>query len=122
MSELREAIPVLAAVDVAATVAFWVDVLGFTRDFEVDGFAGVSRGPVHLYISGTPDQLVPDNTQAWIVSADIEALHASWADRVPAETPDHPAPALTAPARTPWGTFEFALRDPAGNCVHFVAG
>lgn len=122
MSELREAIPVLAAVDVAGTVAFWVDVLGFNRDFEVDGFAGISRAGVHLYVSGTPDQVVPDNTQAWIVAADIEALHAEWASRVPAETPDHPAPALAPPGRTPWGTFEFALRDPAGNCVHFVAG
>ena len=120
MSELREAIPVLAAVDVPAAVAFWVDTLGFTRDFEVEGFAGVSRDGVHLYISATPDQLVPDNTMAWLVAGDLDALHAGWAGKVPPETPDHPTPAMTAPAQTPWDTYEFAIRDPAGNCVHFV--
>ena len=120
-ANLVAGIPVLAALDVTGNVAFWVDALGFTRDFEVPGFAGISRDGVRLYVSATPDQVVPDNTQAWIAARDLDGLHREWSAHVPAETPDHPRPALTTPAPTPWGTVEMVVRDPAGNCVHVVA-
>lgn len=120
MSEMLGAIPVLAAVDMKANVDFWVEALGFTREFETDGFAGLTRDAARVYVSSTPDQLVPDNTMAWVMVRDLDALHAEWAERVPPEDATHPKPAMTPPHDTPWGSREVTVRDPAGNCVHFV--
>ncbi|MDW5324879.1 VOC family protein [Plantactinospora sp. KLBMP9567] len=121
MPELLHAIPVLAARDVPADVAFWVNTLGFGLLFSVDGFAGVARDGVQLYISAVDDQAVADGTQAWIGVADLDGLHAEWTVGVPGSFADPSGPAMTEISDRPWGR-EFAVRDRAGNCVHFIDG
>ncbi len=120
MVKFTGAIPVLTAVDVPAGVAFWVGTLGFEEDFADDGFAGIHRGDVQLFISRTEHQLVADNTSAWVEVLGLDELHAQWSRVLSTDYADASGPAMTAVTDTPWGR-EFAVRDPAGNCVHFAA-
>ncbi|MEU5127904.1 bleomycin binding protein BLMA [Streptomyces mobaraensis NBRC 13819 = DSM 40847] len=121
MVKFLGAVPVLTAVDVPANVSFWVDTLGFEKDFGDRDFAGVRRGDVRLHISRTEHQIVADNTSAWIEVTDPDALHEEWARAVSTDYADTSGPAMTPVGESPAGR-EFAVRDPAGNCVHFTAG
>nr|5CJ3_A Chain A, Zbm binding protein [Streptomyces pilosus]5CJ3_B Chain B, Zbm binding protein [Streptomyces pilosus] len=118
MAVLLSGVPVLAALDVSTTQKFWIEVLGFTEEFLTEDFGGVSRDGVELFICSVEDQVVPDNTQAWLRVRDIDALHAEWSARVSSDYADASHPAMTAIREVPWGR-EFGLRDPAGNLVHF---
>ncbi|MFF9118724.1 bleomycin resistance protein [Streptomyces massasporeus] len=120
MPALVSGIPVLTALDVPATQRFWTEVLGFDEEFATEEFGGVSRDGVELFICSVDEQVVPDNTQAWVRVRDIDALHAEWSARVSQDYADPSHPAITALAEVPWGR-EFGLRDPAGNLVHFSA-
>nr|AIW09265.1 GFP/zeocin fusion protein [Cloning vector pTcHS-Nluc/Orange-G/Zr] len=119
-AKLTSAVPVLTARDVAGAVEFWTDRLGFSRDFVEDDFAGVVRDDVTLFISAVQDQVVPDNTLAWVWVRGLDELYAEWSEVVSTNFRDASGPAMTEIGEQPWGR-EFALRDPAGNCVHFVA-
>ncbi|ORT56067.1 VOC family protein [Streptomyces sp. CB03238] len=118
MADLVSGIPVLTALDVPATQKFWTEVLGFSEEFRGDGFAGVSRDGVELFICSVEDQTVPDNTQAWVRVRDVDAFHAEWSARVSLNYGDPSHPAMTEIQELPWGR-EFGVRDPAGNLVHF---
>lgn len=121
MPKLTSAIPVLTALDVAAAVQFWTRQLGFSELFNSAGeFAGVGRDSVTLYISYAEDQSIPDNTQAWIRVADLDALHAEWQEVLGADAAGSSDAILTDIGEMPWGN-EFVVIDPAGNCVHFAA-
>lgn len=120
MAKLTGAVPVLAARDVSGTVDFWTNRLGFIQDFAADDFAGVVRDDVTLYISRVEEQVVSDNTQAWVSVRGLDELYAEWAAVVSTDFGDTSGPAMTEIGERPWGR-EFAVRDPAGNCVHFVA-
>ncbi|GAA0493355.1 VOC family protein [Streptomyces sp. NPDC046215] len=120
MVKFTGAIPVLTAVDVPAAVSFWVKSLGFTEDFADAAFAGVHRGDVHLYLSRTEHQVVADNTSAWIEVTGLDELYEEWSGVVSTDYSDTSGPALTGIENSPAGR-EFAVRDTAGNCVHFVA-
>jgi hypothetical protein len=116
---LRSAVPVLAAVDLPGCVAFW-NALGFSGGAVGDDFATLRRDDVELFVArvGADAQVVPDNTQAWVRVAGVDALHAEWKTKVPPASPDVRTAALTAPTDFPWGR-EVVVRDVAGNCVHF---
>lgn len=117
-ARLRTAIPVLTAVDVATATSFWVDTLGFSGGLVDPQFAIVRRDDIELFLTTVETQLIPDNTQAWIRVSDLESLHQEWAGKVPAHFRETSGAAMTPIQSQPWGR-EFALRDPAGNCVHF---
>lgn len=120
MAKLTGAVPVLTARNVSETADFWTKKLGFTQEFAEKDFAGVVRDDVTLYISWVEDQVVADNTQAWVSVRGLEKIYAEWAAVVSTDFSRVPGPAMTEISDRPWGR-EFAVRDPAGNCVHFVA-
>lgn len=120
MVKFTGAVPVLTAVDVLANVAFWTETLGFRKDFGDAVFAGVSRGGLELFVSRTDDQVVADNTSAWVRVRGVDDLHKAWSAVVSTRYADPSGPAMTEVGDSPAGR-GFALRDPAGNCVHFVA-
>lgn len=116
MARMRRAVPVLAAVDVEKNARFWIDRLGFEGGVVADGFAIVRRDDIEVFISSVSDQIVPDNTMAWLRTDDIEALHADWSSRVPTDR-SVDGTLITPITDQPWGR-EFVVIDPAGNCVH----
>lgn len=110
--------PVLGAHDVAATVAWYVDKLGFSRLFDDGGapvrYAGVQRDGVELHIQwhdvesfAGPDGDCP--AYRFLVN-DPDALFT-----------EYNAKGVTAsPVRdTPWGTREFGVYDPNGMALSF---
>ncbi|MEU6189626.1 VOC family protein [Nocardia sp. NPDC047038] len=118
VSTLVGAIPVLTALDVNSNLKFWGSTLGFSITHAGEGFAIVARDDVVLHISAVESQEVPDNTQAWIRVREVDGLFREWSAAVPVGF-EKAGAALTEILDNPWGR-EFALRDPAGNCVHFV--
>lgn len=118
MAAMLSGVPVLTARDVAGTQDFWIEVLGFTEEFRTEEFGGVSRDEVEMFICSVDDQLIPDNTQAWLRVRGIDSLHAEWSSRVSSNYADPSQPAMTEIREVPWGR-EFGVRDPAGNLVHF---
>lgn len=116
MTRLIGAVPVLTAVDVATDSAFWVERLGFTGGLVDDGFARLRRDDIEIFIAAVSDQVVPDNTMAWLRVTDLDGLHAEWSRLVPADRSED-GTVVTPISERPWGR-EFVVIDPAGNCVH----
>ncbi|WP_281063803.1 VOC family protein [Rhodoferax aquaticus] len=56
MPTLRNVRSVLAVQDLQASVAFYRDNLGFSTDFEFDGWSFLSRDGVQLMLGHCPDQ------------------------------------------------------------------
>ena len=117
---VRSAVPILPAADTAASLEWWTQVCGFTetfRDNTPPTYAGISREGTHLHIAGMSDRelarTVGDQTMVRIVVDDVEAMYAEYQQR---GGKVHPNGSLQT---KPWGTTEFAAKDPNGVCVTF---
>ncbi|GAC1544908.1 MAG: hypothetical protein NVS2B17_26680 [Candidatus Velthaea sp.] len=107
--------PVVPARDVAASIAFYTEILGFDetfRDDEPPKYAGVARGAAEIHLFACDDHRIAEWTAFRIGVHDIEALF----EHCLARNIVHPHGAL---ARKPWGTREFTVVDPAGICITF---
>lgn len=118
MPTLKNAVPVLTAVDFPAAVAFWRDVLGFAGT-DHGQFATLHRDGVDLFISAVDNQVIPDNTMIWIRTDDLSGLYADWSARIAASEYAGKT-RVVGIQQQPWGE-EFVIVDPVGNCIH-VAG
>lgn len=102
--------PILRVADLAASLAYYTDVLGFTIDWNYEGLiASVSRGRCTLFLSERGGQGNP-GTWVWIGVSDVEVLHADYVAR-------------GATIRLPPTNFRWALEmhvgDPDGNVMRF---
>lgn len=107
------AIPILRVRDMAASVRYYTEVLGFKVDWGFPSedhsfFASVSRGRCHLFLSeGDQGHF---GTWVWIDGKDVEPLHEE-------------LKAAGAKIRNPPTNYEWALEmqveDPDGNVLRF---
>jgi len=109
---------VLAVRDLAASTRYYVEVLGFSRDFDDagGGWSFLSRGGCRLMLGECPQaapagELGDHSYVAYVVVEGVDALHAEVAARGAAV----PAP----PATQPWGLREFGVRTPDGHRFTF---
>lgn len=112
-SALVSATPVLPSLDIARTVAFYCGTLGFEEVHAAPReYAIIERGPVELHFWYTEHAALPKASGCRVQVAGIDAMNAlcQVAGIV------HPNAPLTA---KPWGTREFAILDPDGNCLTF---
>lgn len=108
------ATPVLASLDIARSVAFYGDQLGFTSLYAEQGVYGVvMRGAVSLHFWACGERHIAENTSCRVRVDGIDALYADCVARAIV----HPNAPL---ADKPWGSREFAIVDPDGNLVTFV--
>ncbi len=108
---LGKAIPVLASLDMARTLQFYRETLGFsTRHFEAEGYGIAQRGDTELHFWACSEKHIAENTSCYIRVADIEAVHRELSARLPA---------LGPVVHTAWGMDEFYLIDPDGNLLKF---
>jgi catechol 2,3-dioxygenase-like lactoylglutathione lyase family enzyme len=124
-ANLQKIHPVLMAGDVLAALEFYRR-LGFAVVFQDDvaepKYAAVRRDEVELHIqwADAGQWAYPTDRPAYrFLVSDIDALYA---DFVAAGVVDRNSPGESpwaAPARTPWGTYEFHLRDPGKNSLQF---
>ena len=113
---LVAATPVLPSLDIARTVTFYRDKLGFTEVHAAAGMhAIVERGPVELHFWLTKDAALPKASGCRIHVTGIDA----WYSICQAAGIVHPNGPLTT---KPWGLREFAILDPDGNCLTFHQG
>ena len=109
---------VLAVQDLRVSTDFYMNILGFTRDFgdESDGWSFLSRGNVRLMIGDCPG----------IVSAGEVGDHSYFAyinvdnvDELYAEISANGYPTSSVPTTKPWGLREFGVKTPDGHRIVF---
>ncbi len=115
MSEiaLTQAIPVLSVEDVAKSVAFYEERLGFTKAFEFGPYAGVVRQGVMIHLNGTADDWSKPANTCRIDVTGVDALHAEM-DAQGVVKPDERI------GDTPFGMRQFSVVDPSGNRITFA--
>ena len=104
-----------AGSDVDATLAFYVQKLGFTTRYtqgEPTEMAIVTRDAVEIFLCRNDDRYVAEQTCFRIHVQHVEQLYREYQ----AQGVIHPHGQLTT---KPWGTQEFAILDPAGVCITF---
>ena len=113
-TQFISATPVLASLDIARTVAFYREQLGFSVLYaEQDAYGVVMRGSVSLHFWACKDRHIAENTSCRVRVDGIDALYADCLARAIV----HPNAPLAA---KPWGAREFAIVDPDGNLVTFA--
>ncbi len=108
---LHAAMPILRVADLAASLAYYTRVLGFTLDWRHDtGIASVSRGPCSLMLCQGDQGL--GGAWVWIGVSDADALH----DELQARG----AIVRHRPTDYPWAR-ELQIADPDGNVLRLGA-
>ena len=103
------AIPVLASLDIAASLEYF-NKLGFeTHDFGDHNYGIAVREHVELHFWLCADRHVAENTSCYVRVNDIEALEADFARRT----------RVRGIVKTPWGMDELHVWDPSGCLVKF---
>ena len=116
--DLRPHAYVLAVHDLQASAAYFVDVLGFARDWnDGDNWQAVTRGGVRLMLGRCPEtipaaELGDHSYFGFFATDDVDALHAEFAARG--------ARILNGPADKPWGWREMAVATPEGHRMMFA--
>jgi uncharacterized glyoxalase superfamily protein PhnB len=112
---------VLAVRNLRASTQFYMEVLGFTRDFgdESVGWSFLSRDHFKVALGECPDErpageIGNHSYVAYITVKGIDALHDEVVKRG-AEVP-------SALASEPWGMREFSIRTPDGHRIRFGEG
>lgn len=103
------AMPVLASLDIAASLDFFHK-LGFeTHDFG-DGNYGIAiREHIEIHFWLCADRHIAENTSCYIRVNNIHALRSDLARRID----------VGEVVETPWGMDELHVWDPSGNLVKF---
>jgi len=109
---------VLAVRDLAVSTRFYMEVLGFTRDFGdgSDGWSFLSRDGFRVMLGECRDAAPAGELgdHSWFVYLTVDAV-----DRLHEEVARAGAEILARPATKPWGLREFALRTPDGHRIVF---
>ena len=110
------AVPILPCADVEAMITFYVERLGFERDWvwgdpPTDG--GVRRGDVQIYFMRNAKLAATGrDRELMLYVEDVDALHAEHARR---------GTIATEPLRDePWGLREYSVMDPHGHRLRFA--
>lgn len=106
-----KAIPVLASLDIARTLQFFNEILGFkTQHIENASYGMAARGDVEIHFWLCNEKHIAENTSCYVRVDDVYALHAELKSRWPA---------LEHVAEREWGMAELYVIDPDGNLIKF---
>ena len=106
-----KAIPVLASLDIARTLQFFDDVLGFKKQHIEDFSYGMAaRGDVEIHFWLCKEAHIAKNTSCYVRVDDIYAHHAELKSKLPA---------LGNVEERAWGMAELYVVDPDGNLIKF---
>jgi catechol 2,3-dioxygenase-like lactoylglutathione lyase family enzyme len=122
MPKIQLAIPVLPAVAMAKSLAFYTKKLGFKEIYRDDKkkpkYVVIERDGVFVHLnefgSEKTAKLVASQTMCRFRVDDVDALYKEYSRK---KGVIHPNGKL---GDKPWGTREFGVLDPAGNCLSFV--
>ena len=109
---------VLAVHDLAGSTAYFVDVLGFAKEWnDGDNWQAVARDEVRLMLGRCPESLpataLGDHSYfGFFATNDVDALHAEFSARG--------ARIISGPTDKPWGWREMAVGSPEGHRMMFA--
>lgn len=106
---IQATVPVLASLNLAETLQFYRDRLGFTALLEMDDYLILQRDGCELHFWACEERHIAENTSCY-VRGDTAALHADFTARGLVVQP---------PAAKPWGMKEMYVIDPHGNLLKF---
>jgi len=107
----KNAIPVLASLDIDNTMKFYQS-LNFTIAYRSGDYGIVQRGNVEIHFWACSDKYIAENTSCRIHVMGINSLYAEYQEKGVI----HPNGALT---KKIWGTKEFSILDIDGNQITF---
>jgi uncharacterized glyoxalase superfamily protein PhnB len=107
---------VLAVKDLAAETAYYIENLGFERDFTVPGWEFLSFGDFKVMLGECADEMTAEATgnHSWFAHALIGNV-----DEVYHELIDRGAAILSRIENKPWGIREFSVVTPDGHRIVF---
>src|SRR5690349_11976292 len=109
---------VLAVRDLDVATRFYMDVLGFQRDFGdgSDGWSFLSRDGFKVMLGECPDAVPARELgdHSWFVYLIVDGV-----DPFCAEVLAKGVEMLSAPETKPWGLREFSIRTPDGHRIVF---
>ena len=116
MAKLKSVRSVLAVQDLQASVAFYCKHLGFSCDFEVEGWSFLSRDGVRLMLGHCPEEAPASQTgdHSYCAYVEVDAI-----DRLHGEFLASGLTSLSAPESKPWGMREFMVSTPDGHRIMF---
>lgn len=107
---------VLAVKDLHVEADYYIDKLGFERDFTAPGWEFLSFGDFKVMLGECSDEMTAEETgnHSWFAHALVENV-----DEVYAEFNDRGAAILSPIADKPWGIREFSVVTPDGHRITF---
>lgn len=109
---LTRAVPVLASLDIEATLRFYAERMKFEAVARYPDYGIVARDDVQIHFWLTDDADIPKATSCRIDVVGVDQLY----DEMSASGVVHPNGPLT---EQPWGLREFAVLDADGNMIKF---
>lgn len=118
MARIKDTRSVLAVRDLRASTRFFIDVLGFSRDFGdgSDGWSFLSRDAFKVMLGECPyersaSEIGDHSYIAYLLVEDVDGLYEDLRERG--------AEIISAPSSEPWGLREFGIRTPDGHRLRF---
>jgi catechol 2,3-dioxygenase-like lactoylglutathione lyase family enzyme len=116
---IKAIIPQLRTTDMAASVSFYTEKLGFSVEFKYEDFyTGIRAGGqvFHLKLVDEPDPSIPfvDDGEHFHLYFQTEGV-AAFADQLKTNGVD----LVEDVHETPWGTREFVVHDDQGHTLYF---
>lgn len=108
--QLTSTIPVLASLDLNASVAFYVERLGFAEAARYDDYAIVRRDGCEIHFWACSERHIAENTSCYVRVGDAQSLY---------EELSHKGVQMEPPVVRPWGMKECHVIDPHGNLLKF---
>lgn len=117
--KITGAITQLRTTDLAASIAFYTNVVGLTLEFQYEDFyAGIRAGDqvFHLKLADEPDPSI-----AFVEAGDHFHLYFSTSDvpAMAARLKGNGVQLVMDVHETPWQTTEFSIRDDQGHTLYF---
>ena len=99
--------------DVDASIAWYMEVLGFSERFRFSNYAGIGHGGVQIHLAGpgTPNARAVGQGSIYIFVDDVDAYHVDITARG--------ATAQAPPKDYEYGMRDFGITDPDGNILGF---
>ncbi|MGA2550771.1 MAG: VOC family protein [Burkholderiaceae bacterium] len=112
--KLIKTIPLLASLDIERSVNFLVENLGFRSVHAEPGVYGIAeRDGCMIHFWAAEDPAFAENGGCRVVLTDIHALYEHSAELGIVHPNGHLSPRR-------WGSLEFTVLDPDGNCITFA--
>jgi catechol 2,3-dioxygenase-like lactoylglutathione lyase family enzyme len=118
MPRIVDSRTVLAVRDLKESTRFYIDLLGFRRDFGdgLDGWSFLSRDSFKVMLGECADEKPAGELgdHSYVVYLIVEGL-----DELYRELSSRPVQMLSEPKDKPWGLREFGIRTPDGHRMTF---